>query len=258
MVLWYGWRVAEGRLRCASKSCRVQRGRQRRALQLGYLLHQVSLHLLALSNVPSHARWFCLANALCSVDSTCDLGESHLSTNPGCLDRGNRAFSLWAMRNSARFVQRYYAAITDVFDTSALSLASIATTFIDNGKTDTQMGTNAWFIIMSGVIGATTAFIPGGGAAIGGTVAGIMGIGIGILGSAKAVAIDPRFTTFADMQARLGDIKTETQKTLSVYYNRMYRDTPAQGDIGAGTELSYLLESGACAYSKFPGLHDLC
>lgn len=151
------------------------------------------------------------------------------------------------MRNSARFVQRYYAAITDVCDTSSLSLASIATTFIDNANTQVKMGTNSWLIILSGVIGATTAFIPGGGSAVAGTITGVLGVGIGILGTAKQAAIDPRFTDFADLQARMGDVKAQTQNTLSAYFDRLYRNSPPQGDQGAGTELAYLLESGAWA-----------
>lgn len=137
--------------------------------------------------------------------------------------------------------------MTDIFDTSSLAVADIIVTFIGDGAGETEMGTSAWLIILSGAIGATTAFIPGGGAAIGGTVAGIMGVGIGILNTAKSVPIDPRFTTFADLEARVGDIKIETQNTIGAYFDGLYRNSPPQGDAGAGNALVDVMSSGVWA-----------
>lgn len=170
-----------------------------------------------------------------------------MKTNNGCEDNSERAFALWAMRNNARFVQGFYSAITDIFDTSSLSVADIVNTFIGTDAGDTEIGASSWFIMLSGAIGATTAFIPGGGAALGGVFAGVMGVGIGILSTAKETPIDPRFTTFADLQARLGDMKLETQNTIGAYFDKLYRNSPPQGEEGPGYELSDLLNTGVWA-----------
>lgn len=151
------------------------------------------------------------------------------------------------MRNNARFIQGFYSAITDVFDTSSLSVGDIVNTFIGTDSGDTELGTSSWLIMLSGAIGATTAFIPGGGAALGGMVSGVMGVGIGILSTAKETPIDPRFTTFADLQSRLGDMKLETQNTISAYFDRLYRNSPPNGEQDPGYELSDLLSDGIWA-----------
>lgn len=151
------------------------------------------------------------------------------------------------MRNSARFVQGFYAAITDVFDTSSFSIADIVNTFIGEGSDDTEFGAQSWLIMLSGAIGAATAAIPGGGAVAGGMVSGVLTVGVGILGAAKETPVDPRFTTFADLANRLGDMKLETQNTIGAYFNKLYRDSPPQGDEALGFELKDMLADGAWA-----------
>lgn len=171
-----------------------------------------------------------------------------MKTNPGCEDNSHRAFVLWAMRNSARFVQNYYAAITDIFDTSSLAIADLINSFIYQQKYETVMGQAAEIMIMGGVISTVTSLIPGVSAGLGGTAIGnSMSIATGILKTAVETPIDPRFTTFGDMAAEMGQLKLQTQNTISAYFDGLYRNSPPQGDVDAGCQLDNLLASGAWA-----------
>ena len=181
-----------------------------------------------------------------SVDGTCDLDETTLTSNSGCEANSHRAMSLWAMRNHARFIQRFYAAITDVFDTGALSIGDIIDTFIGSGGDEFDLGPQAWLIIVGGAVAATTSFIPFGGAAAAGMVSGVLGVGVGIFGGVQEATVDPRFTTFADFQDRLGDMKLETQTGIGAYFDSLFRNSPPNGDP-AGTALFDSLSSGEWA-----------
>ncbi|KAH7136355.1 hypothetical protein EDB81DRAFT_762041 [Dactylonectria macrodidyma] len=121
-----------------------------------------------------------------------------------------------------------------------------STTFLGSDGSTDELGPVSWFILAQGVIGATTSFIPVVVAATGVGPA-VLGVAVGFLAVIKEPALDPQFTTFADLSARLGDVKSNTQTAMPNHFNALFRNTPLQGGLVAGQELLNLISSGAWA-----------
>lgn len=186
------------------------------------------------------------ANQFSSASTTCDLTEDHLAKNDRCQQTWERGFSLWAMRNYALFLQRYYTSISNVINTVSLSTGSIADNFAADGGEDIEMNDAAWYTLASGIITAGTAFLPAFGQVTGGSFGGIFTALAGIAGAMGTVE-DPRFTTFADLQSNLGKLKESAQAMIDKYFDRLFRNSPPNKDTDKGTELAKLLQSGIWA-----------
>ncbi|RYP05273.1 hypothetical protein DL764_003934 [Monosporascus ibericus] len=184
------------------------------------------------------------------IADTCDLDESDLKARP-CRDTPERAFSLFAMRNHARFLQRWYSVFMDSVDTADLFTSSVATTFLSHSPTDSRADEASWLTIASGMFTAVGAFLPVGG---GGPnyIAGVLTVGAGAAGlAAENPPADPRFDNFSELQKSLGNMKLVVADAITKYFNRLLTETPPDNDWGRGTQLARALESGVFADQGF-------
>ena len=150
------------------------------------------------------------------------------------------------MKNQVRFVQVFYKALSNVFDTSALKAATIADSFIHEEGQEKALGGLSWLIIAQSILGAVGSVIPYIGPAVG-IVSGGLGVGVAFLAAVKDPARDMRFTNFAALQASLGDVKSQTQSIVADYFDTRFRNTPPNGDADLGNLLADSLHDGTWA-----------
>jgi len=185
------------------------------------------------------------------IADTCDLDEDHLQEDP-CTKSPERAFSLFAMRNHARFLQRWYSVFMDSVDTAELFTSSIATTFLSHAPVDTSAAEAAWLTIAAGMFTAIGAFLPAGGSMPANAVSGVLTAAAGSAGLASQnPPQDPRFDDFGDLQKSLGNMKLVVANAITDYFDRLLTETPPDDDWDRGTELARVLESGVFADQDF-------
>ncbi|SPN96523.1 related to acetylxylan esterase [Cephalotrichum gorgonifer] len=186
-----------------------------------------------------------------NLKDTCDLSESDLSEGK-CATYPERAFSLFAMRNLARTLQRWYAVFSDSVDTASLFTASISTEFLWRKPEDVSADPASWLTIVAGMFAAIGAILPPAGNIPANGIAGILTLGAGAAGLTPSDPVeDVRFSDFAKLQSSLGRMKSTVQTAMAEYFDTMLASLPPDGDREKGTELARLLESGAFADQDF-------
>lgn len=186
----------------------------------------------------------------CSIENSCVLDDAKLYDEDTCPKFPERAFSLWAMRNLARYIQRWNNILTTGVNMASLFTASIAETFCAHAPKDVDADPTSILTILSGFLTTFGAMGPQGSAsATVFSIVGGIGVSNGIAGSiaAEDPIEDVRFTDFSKLQKTLGTLQMTVSKSMSNYYDRLFTITPPEDDWGRATELARLLESGAFA-----------
>jgi hypothetical protein len=187
-----------------------------------------------------------------SIKDVCDLTQNDLKGNDYCVATPERAFSLFAMRNHARFLQRWYSVVSDSIDTANMFTASMADTFLAYPAADAGADAASWLTIVAGIFTGIGAFLPPAGAIPANAVTGVMTAAAGAVGLASEdPPKDPRFDNFAELGTSLGNMKLVVTEAITDYFNRLLTETPPDSDWGRGTELARALESGIFADQDF-------
>lgn len=169
-----------------------------------------------------------------------------------CEEVPQRPFTLWAMRNFARFLQSWYEELGESIDTSSLFTAEFSGTFLSYSAKDSSADPAAWLTIVAGMLTTVGAFGPPGTAVASNAVAGILTAAAGAASMVgQAPVKDPRFTNFGELQSKLGFMKVAVTTALADYFDRIFVKNPPEKHWERGTELARILENGAFASQDF-------
>ncbi|KAM0263654.1 hypothetical protein ACHAPA_008628 [Fusarium lateritium] len=181
-----------------------------------------------------------------SITQTCVFSNA-VETASKCKDNQERAFSIWAMGNFAKFQQKWYKAIDDGVKEAGLSAASIANTFLVLEPKTSLANPAAWLTIVAGMFTSIGAMAPGIAVASN-VAAGVFTIGAGAASfGADDLESGPQFDSFADLSNTLGELLKWTRKHMGARFNRYFVETPPNHNRDRGSELARVLESGVWA-----------
>ncbi|OBT82112.1 hypothetical protein VE02_08782 [Pseudogymnoascus sp. 03VT05] len=159
-----------------------------------------------------------------------------------CPNDWERAYSLFAMANFARFIQRFVAVFKSEADSTAYDLSTMTDNFIASQSKGLAISDGAWLTMAGGAVTAVTAFIPGFAGMAGAAASGIFGIASTMADGATEIK-DPRFTSFFHLLKKFGDMRDLVIHTADNYFQKMLHVHPATRNIEQGTQLSNILKS---------------
>ena len=187
-----------------------------------------------------------------AIDSHNGCGLDSLGLDEDCPNNQERAFSLWAMQNFAKFLQTWFWSFESGVNLASKSVGEIGSTFLSVKEEDNPpTSPAAWLTIVAGMFTSIAAWMPGAAQMAGNFGAGLLTAGAGVASFYGSATEEPSFDNYSEMQAALGRMQIYVHEAMAAYFNRMLSETPPNNDRDQGSALAHLLESGVWADQDF-------